>query len=51
MTVSLKIYITCVTKKITQIYTRQKKKKKSIQSYSKLKVSQILLTPHFATRI
>ena len=27
MIVSLKIYITCVTKKITQIYTRQKKKK------------------------
>ena len=39
MIVSLKIYITCVTKKITQIYTRQKKKK-SRQSYSKLKVPQ-----------
>ena len=40
MIVSLKIYITCVTKKITQIYTWKKKKKKSRQSYSKLKVPQ-----------
>ena len=31
MIVSLKIYITCVTKKITQIYTRQTKKKKKNQ--------------------
>ena len=35
--------ITCITKKVTQIYTRQKKKKKkkkSRQNDSKLKLSQ-----------